>query len=218
MKHETPKYKAPSYSPARPQQLPRLKIYDFLMSAFLVAALIAGLVFFASLQGCGPHKAETSSYTSQFELAFTYQPYKVYIHKTWTPQERNCLANAIYAHLDTFVIFRGFGIAKQGKVFIHGRDVKFLNSPIRTGVTSYWDGVDEIHVVATSHKLPGLIEHIEKHQNPDNLKETWIPNGNTYTPGPQNAIWANIQRQLEDYAVQFVDLYQTGVPCKYDGR
>jgi hypothetical protein len=160
----------------------------------------------------------------QFELQLTYQPYKVYVHKSWTQQERQCIAQAVYAHLDIWFAFRGYllVIPKSGVIFIYGKDTKFLNSPTTTSVQSYYDGVAEIHITAGSHKLPGLVSEIERHQNVEKITTQLIPsivNGKpAYLPSPQFAAWQQNMLLLEDYSSQIADIYQFGTPCPYDRR
>lgn len=219
MKYETPKYKPSTPSKSHPA----LRFFDWAAGLVIAVFVILAALFLAfSAQGCGPSShGQHNNYV--FQLA--YQPYKVYVSNTWDTQERNCIAAAVYAHLDVWVTFRG-GISitppKQGLIFVHGKKEKFLNAT----KTFYYDGGDEIHVTATSHKLPGLIECIERHQNPENIVETWVPTsastgynpGLSYNPTPLTLAWHNLFTNLEGYSSQIADLYQIGVPCKYDGR
>lgn len=226
------KYKQPQYKPASSKPTPPVSVFPKSLRYFDAAAgtiiftflLLAALFLATSAQGCGDSKATTSDYKSQFVLQLTYQPYQVYVHKSWPVQERQCLAQAVYAHLDVWITYRGYLalVAKPGRVYIHGKDIKFLNSPVKNSVQSYYDGVDEIHIVAANHRLPGLCTELERHQNVEKITVQMIPsvvNGQqSYLPSAQYAAWLQNMATLENFADQYAQIYQSITPCPYDGR
>jgi len=145
-----------------------------------------GLILLAALMVATPscnsrRKSDTSQYKSYWPASpnLNYGPYQVYIHRTWSYPETTCILTAVRAHYDVWYTFRGanqFGAPKHGKIFIHGKDIRFVGDGITRSDTIYFassntDG-GEIHIVVRPNRygnmldVPGLTICIDQHQDP----------------------------------------------------